>query len=85
MAESVNKVLSNIGLFFFFVITVLVGIVYVDLLWDKITRPSFKNLDAEWFVWLGFLMAMFIIADYFILRRFYKGLIKKRRVIVEKI
>ncbi len=71
------KVLTNIGLFVFFVITALVVIVYLGLLFDKITRPSFKNLDTESFVWFGFLVVMFITADYFILRRFYKGLVKR--------
>ena len=71
------KVLTNIGLFVFFVITVLVVIVYVDLLYDKITRPSFKNLDTVSFVWFGFLVVIFITADYFILRRLYIGLVKQ--------
>ena len=71
------KVLTNIGLFVFLVVTVLLLIGYVDLLHDKITRPSFKNLDTETFVWLGFLIAVFITADYFILRRFFERLVKR--------
>lgn len=71
------KFLINVGLFLFFTFSALLIIIYFGLLYDKITRPTFKNMDTEGFLWFGLLMGLFIIADIFILKRFIRSLRNK--------
>jgi hypothetical protein len=71
-----TKALSNLGLFLFFTFSLLIIFVYFWFLYDKITRPTFKNMDTGQFIWFGILVLGFITADNFILRRFIKSLKK---------
>ena len=71
------KLLVNLGLIAFFLISSMLVAVYFDALYDKIARPAFKNLATDQFVWLGFVVTATIFADYFIMRRFINGLTKK--------
>jgi hypothetical protein len=72
-----TKFLTNVGLFLFFTFSTLLIIIYFGLLYEKITRPTFKNMDTEGFLWFGLLMGLFITADIFILRRFIRSLRRK--------
>jgi hypothetical protein len=69
-----TRILINIGLFIFFVFSILIVAIYFGLLYDKITRPDFKNMDTEGFMWFALLVIPLMIADFFILRRFVRTL-----------
>jgi len=40
---------------------------------DKIARPGYKNLSYSDYAWLGLVMLAFVVADFFILRRFIRS------------
>ncbi len=65
-----KNALVNIGLFIFLIITGFFIIVYFELLYDKIIRPTFKNMNSTETFFFGLLIGLFIIIDYFILKRF---------------
>lgn len=71
-----TKLIINVGLLVSFIFSILFGILYFGLLYDKITKPNFKNIGTEGFLWLGLLMGLFITADFFILIRLLKRLKK---------
>ena len=71
-----GKLFVNVGLFLFVVFSILLCILYFGLLYDKITRPTFKNMNAEGFQWGGLLVGIFLVVDIFILRSFLRRLKK---------
>jgi hypothetical protein len=70
------RFLINAGLFFFFVFSSLLVIIYVGLLYDKITRPTFKNMNDREVIWFGLLALVLAAVDFLIIRRFIRGLKK---------
>lgn len=68
------KLLINLGLIAFFLISAMLVAVYFDALYDKISRPSFDHMETTQFVWLGIAVTVAIFADYFILRKFVQAL-----------
>jgi hypothetical protein len=70
------KFLANVGLFFFFILSSLLVIIYVGLLYDKITRPTFKNMNDREVIWFGLLALVLATMDFLIIRRFIRGLRK---------
>jgi hypothetical protein len=68
-----NRFITNLGLFVFLIISVGLIIFYFDLLYEKIKKPTFKNLDTEGFLIFGVLIGLFVVADFFIIKRFVKG------------
>lgn len=71
-----KRKILNIALFLFFNLSLLVIIIYGTLLYYKVTRPAFKNLNTEDFTWFGILVILLIIANLFILKRFLKRIEK---------
>jgi hypothetical protein len=71
-----TRFVINVGLFFFLVFTGLLVIIYVGLLYDKITRPTFKNMNDREVIWFGLLALVLATLDFLILRRFIRGLKK---------
>lgn len=70
------RTIINVGLFFFFTFSLLVIFSYSILLYEKIKKPTFKNLDIEGFLWFGLLIGIFIVIDFFVIKRFIKSLKK---------
>jgi len=66
----------NIGLFLFFIFSSLLVVIYVGLLYEKITRPTFKNMNSSEVMWFGLLALVLTILDYLVIRRFIRGLKK---------
>jgi polyferredoxin len=67
------KSLINLGLLFFLGFSFFVMYAYSVALYEKIKRPSFKNLSNETFMIFGLVVLTFMIVDYFIIKRFLKG------------
>ena len=72
-----TKFIINVGLFIFFVFSSFLVIIYVGLLYDKITRPTFKNMNDREAMWYGLLALVLATFDFLLLRKFIKGLRKK--------
>jgi hypothetical protein len=68
-----NRFIVNLGLFVFFIISVGLIVLFVGLLYEKINRPNFKNLDAGGFLLFGVLIGLFVVADFFVIKKFVKG------------
>ena len=71
-----TRFVINVGLFFFLVFTGLLVIIYVGLLYDKITRPTFKNMNDREVIWFGLLALVLATLDFLIIRRFIRALKK---------
>ncbi len=69
-----GRFIINVGLFLFFVFSTLLVIIYVGLLYDKITRPTFKNMNSKEAIWFGLLALVLATLDFLILKRFIRGL-----------
>lgn len=63
------KFIQNISFFFFTLLIGLMTFVYGFLLFDKINRPTFKNLSYEQFTWYGIVMLLLVSLDIFMIRR----------------
>lgn len=74
-----GKFIANLGLFAFLILSVLIFYLYFGMLLEKIYRPQFKNLDAQGFVVLSIPIIGLIVTDFFIVRRFWKWIIKEIR------
>jgi hypothetical protein len=72
--QRVFKILSNIGLGAFLIWTGLLVIIYLALLWDKVVRPQYKNMNTEQAMYFGLLALVFVVLDILIVRRFLKQL-----------
>lgn len=59
-----SKFIINLGLF--------ASIIYFGLLYEKIAKPTFKNLDIDSFLILGPLAVVFVVLDYLIIKRFVR-------------
>jgi Co/Zn/Cd efflux system component len=71
-----TRAIINVGLFLFFVFSLLLVIIYGFALYEKITRPAFKNMNDRELIWFGLLALVFAILDFLILRRFVRTLRK---------
>lgn len=60
---------ARLGLFIFSLFTFLLSIFYFSLLWDKIQRPTFKNLSAEEFIQWGIVLALMWMISIIWIRR----------------
>jgi hypothetical protein len=67
------KSLINLGLLLFLGFSFFVVFAYCVVLYEKITRPTFKNLSTGDFRTLGLVVLAILIADYFIIKRFLKS------------
>lgn len=63
------KALIELGLAAFLLFTLSLVATYFIQLIEKIVRPNFKNLDTASFIWLGGLIAVFLVVDVVIIRR----------------
>jgi hypothetical protein len=72
--QRASKVLINIGLGGFLIWTGLLVIIYFGLLWEKIVRPQYKNMNTKQAIYFGLLALVFIVLDILIVRRFVKQL-----------
>ncbi len=63
------KTIVNFGLTIFLCLTILIAFAYFFALYDKISRPNFKNLSYEDYGMIGVLIVIFLICDFFILKR----------------
>jgi hypothetical protein len=77
--EKLVKILVNAGLSLFFICTSVLVIIYVGLLWEKITRPHYKNMNWEEAKYFGLIALAFAILDILIVRRLVKLLRKANR------
>jgi hypothetical protein len=66
------KGIINFGLFIFFTFSLLVTFAYSLALYEKIKRPTFKNLPTSEFVIIGLFVFGLLVADYFIIKRLIK-------------
>lgn len=69
--------LTNFGLFLFFAFSLVIFFGYATVLYEKIRHPNFKNLNSREFLILGAIIIVTGVADYFIIRRFIRGLKQK--------
>lgn len=67
--NSAMRGIINFGLFIFVIFSFLVTFAYTIALYEKIKRPTFKNLPTNDFIIIGFLVLMLWVTDYFIIRR----------------
>jgi hypothetical protein len=72
--QRIFKVLIDIGLGGFLIWTGLLVIIYFGLLWDKIVRPQYKNMNTKEAIYFGLLALVFIALDILIVRRFVRQL-----------
>jgi multisubunit Na+/H+ antiporter MnhB subunit len=71
------KILINIGLYLFLIFSLSIIFFYFCFLYDKISRPEFKNMNSQEFIWTSIFVGCLIMADIFILRRFIKRIKRK--------
>ncbi len=71
-----TRFIIKIGLFLFFVFSSLLVIIYIGLLYDKITRPTFKNMNDRDVIWFGLIALALAMLDFLIIRRFLRKLKK---------
>lgn len=50
---------------------------YFGLLYDKITRPQFKNLDFDSFFLIGLFVLLLIFINYLLIKWLFKNIRKK--------
>ena len=67
------KSLINLGLLIFLGLSIFVVIAYSLALYEKINKPTFKNLSTEDFKTLGFVVIAILIVDYLIINRLLKS------------
>jgi cytosine/uracil/thiamine/allantoin permease len=67
------KSLINLGLLLFLGFSFVAILLFSGALYEKISRPTFKNLSTEYFRTLGPVVLGILIADYFIIKRFLKN------------
>ena len=67
------RFLINVGLFFFFVFSSWLVTIYLGFLYDKITRPTFKNMNDREVIWFGLFALVLTILDILIIRRFIQA------------
>jgi Co/Zn/Cd efflux system component len=63
------KAVKEILFLIFFLYTIMLVVAYCLLLWDKIQRPTFKNMNNQEAIWLGLLALVFVTIDFFIAKR----------------
>jgi hypothetical protein len=66
------RILINVGLAGILIWTSLLVFIYFRLLWDKIVRPQYKNMNDKEVIQFGLLALAFIVVDIFIVRRFIR-------------
>jgi hypothetical protein len=66
------KLLANLGLMLFLAFSGILTFLYGAALYEKIAKPTFKNLRTSEFAILGVIILGFLIMDYFIVRRFLR-------------
>ena len=64
------SILINIGLAGFLLFTGLLLVAYIGLLFEKLVHPNFKNMNNKEALYLGLSAILFLILDFFIVRRF---------------
>jgi hypothetical protein len=70
-----GKIIINLGLFAFLILSVLVFYLYFGMLLEKICRPHFKNLGAEGFLIPGVPIIGLLSVDFFIVKRLWKSFV----------
>jgi len=68
--SKVFRILINVGLAIFFVWSGALIIIYLALLWDKLARPQYKNMNDREAVYFGLLALVFVMVDVLIIRHF---------------
>ena len=71
--ERAIQVIINIGLLIFLIPTSFYILIYLGLLFDKMTEPQIKNMNWEEARILGLFALVFVIPDIFIVRKFLKS------------
>jgi len=62
----------NTALIVFLVFTIVPLFMYLSFLYSKITSPHIKNGTNKEFIYAGVMVALLIIADYFVVRKLIK-------------
>lgn len=68
------KILANIGLAIFLILTSALASIYFILLYEKIVRPQYKNMNTRETIYFGLLALVFVLLDVVIVRRFIRDL-----------
>lgn len=76
--KKIRQFVVNALLAVFFICTFFLVIVYFEMLWDKIARPQFKNINGQQVFFFGLLAIVFVILDVLIAKRFIR-LIRGRK------
>lgn len=79
------KFFINLGLFVFLIFSSWLTVLYFDMLIYKIEKPTFKNLDTEGFAFLGVLIIAFVVIDFFIVRRFFRSIVKEVKLVKKEL
>lgn len=64
--------LKDLTFHLFLGISLLIIIAYLVLLYNKITRPAFEDIETDDFIWLGVLIIGLVTTDFLIVRRFIR-------------
>lgn len=67
------KSIITFGLIVFLGLSSVVVILYFLALYEKLSKPTFKNLSADDFKSLGVAVFVIIVLDYLIIERFLKS------------
>jgi hypothetical protein len=59
-------------------VSLFLSFLYFGLLYETIVRPQFKNLGTEGFIFWGFIIAIMLSLDVFIVSRFFKRKIEAK-------
>lgn len=62
----------NTALIVFLVLTIVPLFLYISFLYNKIISPHIKNGTNKEFIYAGAMVALLIIADYFVVRKLIK-------------
>lgn len=68
------KVIKYVLSIIFLLYTGILIVAYFGMLYQKIDRPDFKNLNFEGFFFLGLLAIFLIFLDYLLIKWLYKSL-----------
>lgn len=74
------RLLINVGLLLFLGFSGLLVFAYFGLLWEKIVRPQYKNMNAEQAIWGGIIAIALLGIDVMIVRRFFRKYNRRLRI-----
>lgn len=67
------RIIKEIILVLILTWTALLIIAYLIAVWEKISRPNFKNMNDDELIWIGAIALILGFIDYLIIKRWVKA------------